>query len=738
MNAQQLLAELNPAQQEAVKHTEGPLLVLAGAGSGKTRVLIYRIAYLIEKGLAQPYQILAVTFTNKAANEMKHRIEKLLQIPVNSLWIGTFHSISARILRRHAHLIGYQSNFTIYDTDDQENLLKRIMTQMDISKEILSPRQVQWRISQAKNKLEDASSFENKAKDFRQKQIARIFREYEVALQRNNALDFDDLILKPIEIFTSYPEVLEEYQNRFKYILVDEYQDTNRAQYYWIKLLSAKHRNLCVVGDEDQSIYRWRGADIENILRFEKDFPECKTVRLEQNYRSTQTILDAANSVVKHNLKRLGKMLWSAGDKGEPIYLVRTRNEVAEARMVVNIVQRETQNGYSLNEIVVLYRTNAQSRALEEQFRHSNIPYTIVGGTKFYERKEIKDILAYLRVLVNPDDSVSLLRIINFPSRGIGQATLEKIGRFARHQNLSLYQALLRVNEIPELSPAARQHIHSFVDMMENFRNLKDKLNAFEITEIVVNSVGLRGIYQQTERPEDETRLENVNELLNSIQMFVNRQEPGRLEEYLEEISLLTDIDRWDPDRPMVTMMTLHSAKGLEFPIVLITGLEEGLFPLSRSYDNPDDLEEERRLFYVGMTRAKKKVYLLYAESRHRFSRDYGTVFRSMPSRFLKEIPREFLHDLQAEDAQGNSAYQERFNWRKKPRKETFGDSVLQDENSPYKIGQFVRHDEYGKGQILGVESAKLGTKLTVLFPRKGIKKLIAEYANLVTIENSE
>ncbi len=737
MNENQLLAQLNPRQREAVEYTEGPLLVLAGAGSGKTRVLTYRIAYLIEKKLAAPYQILAVTFTNKAANEMKQRVERLLGIPVRSLWIGTFHSISARILRSEATLAGYSSNFTIYDTDDQENLIKRIMNFLNISKEVLSPRQVQWAISQAKNQLKDARAYQKDAQDFRHKQIAQIFWEYEVALRRNNAMDFDDLIVKPIDIFTRHPEVLEKYQKRFKYILVDEYQDTNRAQYYWIKLLSAGHRNLCVVGDEDQSIYRWRGADIENILRFEKDFPDCKIIRLEQNYRSTQTILSAANSVVAHNMKRLGKNLWSNSDVGEPIYVVRAQNETAEARTVVNIIRRESENGFSLSDVVVLYRTNAQSRALEEQFRYSGIPYTIVGGTKFYERKEIKDILAYLRVLVNPDDSVSLLRIINFPARGIGQTTLEAVNRYARSRNVGLYQALQQAEKIPGITRLAVKHINDFVELVERYRQLQEELDAFSLADQLVKEVGLRSIYQNSNRVEDETRVENINELLNSIQIFVSeREENNRLVNYLETISLLTDIDRWELERPMVTLMTLHSAKGLEFPIVIITGLEDGLFPLSRSFDNPDDLEEERRLFYVGMTRAQKKVYLLYAESRHRFSRDYGTTFRSNPSRFLREIPNEFVRKLGGESTPRNRNNQQRFNLRKKQRVNRM--EGLPDENTPYKIGQMVQHELFGQGQILGVEKTRLGTKLTVLFHNKGIKKLIAEYANLVVSENLE
>jgi len=742
MRKSDLLSALNPRQQEAVRHTEGPVLVLAGAGSGKTRVLTYRIAYLIEQGLALPHQILAVTFTNKAANEMRQRVEALLKTNVRPLWIGTFHSISARILHAEAHLAGYKSNFTIYDVEDQENQIKRIMEFLNINRDILTPKQVQYVISQAKNKLQDARQFEKTAHDYRSKLIAKIFWEYEVALRRNNALDFDDLIIKPIEIFTTHKEVLEKYQNRFKYILVDEYQDTNKAQYYWVKLLSEKHRNLCVVGDEDQGIYRWRGADIENILKFEKDFPDCFTIRLEQNYRSTQTILKAANAVVSHNLKRLGKNLWSENGLGEPIKIINVHDEVSEAATIVNIIQKEiTQNHYSLNDIVILYRTNAQSRALEEQLRRSAIPYTIVGGIKFYERKEIKDILAYLRVLVNPNDTVSLLRIINFPVRGIGQTTQQVLNKYAHQNKCTLFEAITKVDEITGIVPGTVKRIKLFYEMIENFREMASKENALKVAEKLVDEVGLKRIYENSGKIEDESRIENINELLNSIDIFVSSH-PGedRLENYLDEISLLTDIDRWDPDRPSVTLMTLHSAKGLEFPVVCITGLEDGLFPLSRSLENTDDLEEERRLFYVGMTRAKKKLYLLHAQTRHRFTNnDFGSGFRSIPSRFLREIPEEFT---QTESIRSYSSgrYQYRSHSQRKISNEYSYETVedLPDVDSKYKIGQYVHHEVFGRGQILGIDVTNLGTKLTIQFLNRNLKKIIAEYANLKMDNDSE
>lgn len=733
------LKDLNPVQREAVTHIHGPMLILAGAGSGKTRVLTHRIAYILEQQQAQPDQILAVTFTNKAANEMKSRVEKLLGMSVQNLWIGTFHSISARILHFEAKHIGYQSNFTIYDTEDQESQIKRIMSFLNISKESLTPSQVQYVISNAKNRLLDARQFEKSAHDFRNQLIAKIFWEYEVALRRNNAFDFDDLIIKPIEIFTAHPAILEKYQERFRFILVDEYQDTNKAQYYWIKLLAKKHHNLCVVGDEDQSIYRWRGADLNNILNFEKDYPKCKIIRLEQNYRSTQTILNAANAVVSKNEIRLGKNLWSQKTKGELIKVFQTADEIGEGRQVVEIIKNEElKNHTSLKEIVVLYRTNAQSRALEEQLRVAGIPYTIVGGIKFYERKEIKDILAYLKVLVNPQDSVSLLRIINFPSRGVGPGSLKILTDYASKMQIPLYQVLAGIEQLTDLKPHISKALQDFYQAMEYYREQLEKLNAYQITRAVIEEFGLKSIYEKTNLIEDENRLENINELLNSIEIFVqNRSQQNSLISYLDEISLLTDIDRWDPDKPLVTLMTLHSVKGLEFPVVIVTGLEEGLLPLGRNSAEREELEEERRLFYVGMTRAKERLYLIHTQTRHRFGReDFGGTFWNIPSRFLKEIPAELIKISRLDHRQTG-----RQSFRLFPPSERKAQRYMEnlpDENSEFKIGQSVHHQVFGDGQILGVEASSMGTKLTIQFENSSIKKLIAEYANLTLLENRE
>jgi len=730
---------LNPQQKEAVEYFEGPLLVLAGAGSGKTGVLTHKIAHLIENKMVSSHEILAVTFTNKAANEMKSRVEALICSEIFGMWIGTFHSICARILRSEAESIGYNRNFTIYDTEDQYRLIQKIMEYIEIDSQVLKARTVQYNISNNKNKLHGVKEYEKSVSDITGKKILEIFKEYEGSLKRNNAFDFDDLLIKPLEIFTIYPEILNKYQKRFRYILVDEYQDTNRAQYHLIKMLSDKHRKICVVGDEDQSIYRWRGADIENILSFESDFPECKVVRLEQNYRSSQTILDAANSLVSHNKKRLGKNLWSMKNLGEKICIYATTDQTNEASYVVEIL-RKLQNDFtfSWNDVVILYRTNAQSRALEDGLRRAAIPYNLVGGVKFYERKEVKDILSYLRVLVNPNDSNSLRRIINTPSRGIGQTSLLRLEEFSLKNKKSLFDTIADVEEIPQLTTAVKGKIKKFYEQLEKLQKRLSNYSAFQIVQEVIESFNLRGQYLNSEVPEDQNRLENINELLNSISIFVdvNQNSLGSLEEYLQEVSLLTDIDQWDEESQATTLMTLHSAKGLEFPVVIITGLEDGLLPIARSIESADDLEEERRLFYVGMTRAKEQLHLTWAKQRHRFqSYDYGVSYQNMPSRFLKEIPGEFktemVNKFEAEYHRRRLIGPSSHKHRKSKSDPIF--PVL--EESGYSVGQLVYHDVFGKGQILGIESGTNGTKLTILFTKNQIKKLIAEYANLQTVD---
>ncbi len=736
-----LLENLNSPQRNAVEHLNGPLLILAGAGSGKTRVLTYKIAYLLEQGIVRPWEVLAVTFTNKAAGEMKHRVEELIKFPVDGMWIGTFHSICARILRVEGDQLGYTSNFTIYDADDQIRLIGQLMDAMNIDSQKLKPRQVQYKISANKNKVRGPKAFEQSAVDFTDRKAAEIYWEYEAALRRNNAFDFDDLIIKPLDIFTQKSDILEKYQSKFKYILVDEYQDTNKAQYYFIKQLSAAHRNICVVGDEDQSIYRWRGADIQNILSFEKDYPECEVVRLEQNYRSTQTILDSANAVVANNLKRLGKNLWSQKDAGEKVRVIGNYDAEQEAQQAAGIIRNEiSQNDLSYKDIAILYRTNAQSRVLEDKLRRANIPYIIVGGTKFYDRKEVKDILAYLRILVNTRDAVALRRIINYPTRGIGMTSQKRLEAFARENELSLYDAILDVERIDTISGAVVGKIRGFVNSIEEIRKTISDLNALEIATEVVDRFGLKSAYEYSQTPDDQTRLENVNELLNSIASFTetNQQSDASLGKYLEEVALFTDIDRWDPNHSAVTLMTLHSAKGLEFPAVIIAGLENGLFPLARSFDNTEDLEEERRLFYVGMTRAKENLYLLWARQRRRFSgNSSGMSFRSMPSQFLKEIPANYKSDETVFN-ELEHGYRRKSDYKMRTKEKqsnagTYAASMLN--NDKYKIGDWVVHEEHGKGQILGIENSSAGTKLSVFFRNRGLKKIIAELANLKNVE---
>lgn len=741
-----LLDDLNPAQRSAVEHINGPLLILAGAGSGKTRVLTYRIGYLLEQRIVRPYEILAVTFTNKAANEMKRRVENLLQFPIEGMWIGTFHSVCARILRIEGAHLGYDSNFTIYDQDDQLRQIQQVMEGLNINQSILKPRQAQYAISDCKNKMFGPEQYERRAGTLAERQIAKIYWEYETALRRNNAFDFDDLLIKPLDLFTKEPAILEKYQSKFKYILVDEYQDTNKAQYYLVRQLSGKHRNICVVGDEDQSIYRWRGADIENILSFEKDYPDCEVVRLEQNYRSTQVILSAANSVVSNNQKRLGKNLWSLKSGGEKIRVVGAADEGGEGLEAANIIRSEmAKNQLSYNDIALLYRTNAQSRALEDKLRRANIPYVIVGGTRFYERKEIKDVLAYLRVIVNPRDAVALRRIINYPARGIGMATQQKLEQYAAEQQTGLYQALMNVSAIDDLSAGIKDKIRSFVNTLEDFRRQSSTASAFEIAAGVLKTFALRSPYELSGLPDDEARLENINELLNSIASFTEARGaaagefPGEatLEKYLEDVSLLTDVDRWDPSFSAVTLMTLHSAKGLEFPVVIICGLEQGLFPLSRTFGNPDDLEEERRLFYVGMTRAKDRLYLVWARQRRRFSgNDYGASFINTSSKFLEEIPEEYKNEETYDNfgSHHRKSRQQRIRFQESPREVSAYASEMLD-HPDYKIGDWVIHEEFGRGQILGVERGSAGTRLSVFFKSKGLKKLIAEYANLRVVE---
>jgi DNA helicase-2/ATP-dependent DNA helicase PcrA len=712
--AQNLKNQLNPAQYEAVTHPQGPLLIFAGAGSGKTRVLTYRIAHLVGALGVDPYNILAVTFTNKAAGEMKQRLEKLLGRQFQGLWVSTFHSLCARILRFDGELLGYNRNFSIYDQDDSLSLVKRCYKQLGLRDANPAPGICAVKISRAKDRLIYPEEYKSSASNLIEKNVARVYERYQEELLSANALDFDDLIMKAVELFRKFSETLDKYRRRFLHILVDEYQDTNHAQYVLVNLLAAEHKNLCVVGDDDQSIYGWRGADISNILNFEKDFRGAKVVKLEQNYRSTQTILTAASAVVVKNIGRSQKELWTEGERGEKITILPTENEGHEANAVVGkLSELRSSDFMKLSDFVIVYRTNAQSRSLEEALRRTGIPYEIVGGVRFYERMEIKDILAYLRVLVNPSDTVSLLRIVNVPKRGIGPQTISKLQNWADSEKISLYEAVILSEENPELSQNVKKKLDDFGKLMESFKRKAGGLSLEKlVSEVIEKTDYVHHLEESFPLEEAETRIDNVKELVSAMHEFSERSEDTTLEGFLEEVSLLTDIDRWDSESDKVTLMTLHSAKGLEFPVVFITGLEEGLFPLSRCMESREELEEERRLFYVGLTRAKERVFLSYAFRRRRFD-DVG----SLRSQFLEEIPRELV---------------------KEEKPETLAEVYSQQELKRYaaaeellEIGIRVYHDSFGVGKIIEKRGAGENLTVTVLFEGYLKKKIMVKYANM-------
>jgi len=714
------LKDLNPPQREAVTHINGPLLILAGAGSGKTRVLAYRIAYLLGVGKIPPDKILAVTFTNKAAEEMKSRVEKLLGKIGFPVWISTFHSLCSKILRKEATFLGYKTNFVIYDEDDSLSLIKKCMGELDISSKNFSPQAILSRISGAKNELVDWKDYSVQAKDFFERHVAPVYQLYQEKLEEAFAFDFDDLIMKMVVLFEKNPEVLKKYQNRFQYILVDEYQDTNHAQYVLVKQLSLAHKNLCVVGDDDQSIYGWRGADLNNILDFEKDYPDCKVIRLEQNYRSTSVILDAASAVVTSNLGRKGKTLWTDKKGGDKICLHLVEDENYEALVCVqkikNLVEK---NNLSLKDFVVLYRTNAQSRVLEQKLRDAGIPYIIVGGVRFYQRKEVKDILAYLKVISNPDDVLSLKRIINVPPRGIGDKTLSKLDDFALRNKISFFEAIKEVEKISDIPQRMKNQINDFYQMLSKFIQAKKELPIDKLNRLIIEKTGYLDELKKEKTIEAESRAQNVLELVTAVEEFKQRAESPNLDSFLEEVSLLTDVDYWDETKDRVNLMTLHSAKGLEFPVIFITGLEEGLFPISRSFESTKELEEERRLFYVGLTRAKEKVFLSYCHHRKRF----GDMV-NLKSRFLDEIPGNLI---EVEDFLQKGWKEKEIEKIKRDKEDFFEDSLL-------KIGTMVIHPHFGEGKVVKKEGLGENTRVEVKFKSGFIKRLMVKYADLEII----
>ncbi len=633
------LQALNQQQRKAAETLTGPVLILAGAGSGKTRALTYRVANLIGHGVA-PWQILALTFTNKAAKEMKERILNLVGPAAEDAWISTFHATCARILRRDIEKLGYTRAFTIYDDDDQMTVLKEILKQMNLDEKILPPRELKIKISDAKNRLlAPGDWFRESNKDYRNQLIYDAFQLYEEKLHSANALDFDDLIMRTLELFADHPPVLESYRSRFQYVHVDEYQDTNYAQYMLVKLITAQSRNLCVVGDDDQSIYGWRGADIRNILDFEKDYPDAVVIKLEQNYRSTANILDAANQVIAHNVGRKEKALWTELGEGEPIKVFCAGDEREEAAWICDRMHQLTLSRETYGDMAVLYRTNAQSRVLEEMMVRAGIPYKVFGGLRFYDRKEVRDVIAYLRVIVNPADDVSLRRIINQPKRAIGDATIAELAQHAQESGMPLFSAL---QDMPEtLSARPRKCVGEFAALMNRLVAMREGMGLADFVRQVLEDSGLKKEYEREDTEEARTRLENMQEFVGAVEEFEKQSENPQLEDFLENVSLVTDLDQSEGSPRYVTLMTLHSAKGLEFPIVFLAGLEDGLFPSNRSVNDENRLEEERRLCYVGITRAQRRLYISYASQRMLFSQ----LNHNPPSRFLSEIPKRLLDD---------------------------------------------------------------------------------------------
>jgi len=708
-----LFRDLNPSQTEAVTYLGGPLLVLAGAGSGKTRVLAHRIAYLVAAASIAPHEILAVTFTNKAAGEMGERVRGLVGAISSGIWMGTFHSICARMLRYEARRYGILPDFTIYDEHDQHLLMKQVLGDLGISNSRLTPASALSRVSGAKSNLLTPDDLEKVASSPFETKLIDIYRAYEAALRANNALDFDDLIVIPVRLLARYPEMLERYGGRFKHILIDEYQDTNKAQYELVRLLGSCHRNVCAVGDDDQSIYRWRGADIGNILNFEHDFPDAKVIRLEQSYRSTKTILAASQAVIKNNRRRKDKGLWTENEVGSKLVVAMVADEQAEARFIAETIGRLADSGKFVHaDFVVLYRTNAQSRAVEDALRRRAIPYVIVGGVKFYERKEIKDIIAYLKLIANPKDSVSLMRIINVPNRGIGDVTLERLKEFAAERGISLCDTLDRLGDIKTLTSAQQQSLKKFRAILAEMRERSRELSVPELLTFVAERSGYLDHLKRQGTVEAISRMENIEELVAGAYEFAERSEEPTLERFLEEVSLVMDIDLWDNRRDAVSLMTLHNAKGLEFPVVFIAGAEEGLLPHHTSLEDEDELEEERRLFYVGLTRAKKHVFITMAVGRRTF---HGWMARGT-SRFVGEIPSEFIefvdHTVGSEPAG---------EW---------------DRELVITKGMKVRHPEWGVGRVMACEGYGKHLRLIVRFERGGTKRLLAHYANLELLDD--
>lgn len=733
---------LNIQQREAVNQTEGPVLILAGAGSGKTRVLTHRIAYLIEEKGVNPWNIMAITFTNKAAGEMRERVDKLVGFGSESIWVSTFHSTCVRILRRYIDRLGYDNNFTIYDSDDQKTLMKNLCKQMNVDTKIYKERSLLAKISHAKDELISPEQYELDAGDYNERRVAQIYREYQSQLKKSNALDFDDLIMKTVELFQNNPEILEYYQERFRYLMVDEYQDTNTAQFKFISLLASKYENLCVVGDDDQSIYKFRGANIGNILGFERFFPNAKVIRLEQNYRSTKHILEAANEVIRNNKERKSKTLWTENEEGELIHFRQFLNGFEEAEFIAGDVQKRHREGQcKYKDCAILYRTNAQSRLFEEKFLLANIPYKLVGGVNFYARKEIKDLLCYLKTVDNARDDLAVRRIINVPKRGIGATTLGRIQDYADSKEISFYDSLRVAKEIPSVGRGLGR-IQGFVDFIQALRSKAEEYTVRELLEDIIEQTGYVEELRAEDTEEAKARIENIDELISKAETFdenaSDRGEPGLLSDFLEEIALIADIDSIDPDQDYVILMTLHSAKGLEFPNVYLAGMEDGIFPSYMTIvgDDPGELEEERRLCYVGITRAMKELTMTSAQQRMiRGETQYNKV-----SRFVREIPREMvdlghtIKEKRPEKVLGPSASSSYMQMKQAFRAKAFQPQafkVTKADKLDYQVGDTVRHMKFGVGIVKNIVEGGRDYEVTVDFDKVGIKKMFASFAKL-------
>lgn len=721
-----LLTGLNKEQQQAVQHTEGPLLILAGAGSGKTKVLTVRIAHLLAQGV-NPYEILAITFTNKAAKEMKSRVEGLVGDVANRIWLSTFHSFCAKFLRFEIDsFLGYNSNFTIYDTSDSQAVIKAALKALNLDDKYYPVGAMIAAISDAKNQLLFASDFRKQARDFYQQKVADVYEYYERELRKNNALDFDDLLLVAVKLLQSNTAVLDKYSHRFRYVMIDEYQDTNHAQYLLAKLLASHWKNIAVVGDADQSIYAWRGADIQNILDFEKDYPNCRSIKLEQNYRSTKIILDAANAVIDNNEGRPEKNLWTDKTEGTKIQHFTAQSEHEEAAFIGDtIAKKHDIHDVPYGDMAILYRTNAQSRVLEEALIKRALPYTMVGGTKFYDRKEIKDVLAYLRVLYNPFDDLSLLRIINVPKRSIGATTVAKLQDYAREKGTSLFMTLTQLHLIDSIKRKTKEKFEEFGILIFTLVSEMEDKTVLDILESILDRTSYLAQLEESTDPQDQARAENIGELLSVAKDFQDTNPSGTVEDFLEQVALVNDVDSFEQEEAKVTLMTLHAAKGLEFPIVFLCGLEEGLFPHSRTLMNPEEIEEERRLAYVGITRAEKELYISNATTRTVF----GRTSSYLPSRFIDEIPEELVDGLRAKRKVPDDIKRhipQHMSVTSRPvTKPIVRNEVIAD----WKVGDTAIHSKWGNGKVINVTGEGAGMKLTIEFPTQGVRVVMAKFA---------